>query len=244
MESLRESDSLFVELGQLLSKENLSLFDQVTSEVFFMVNPQDGNCHFISKSAADILGYTNDQLNVSFFLSLIHRDDKNNVLKYYSECAQKDFGPVISDNKRKLNCIDFRIVHKNGSWIWVALNCVLVSNKINGLPKVLFGGIRDITKRKEEELCLMHAIRCTHKTNGDFQPSPELHSEIHQDSFITPREKQILRLIGRGLSSREIADQLFVSSHTVIKHRKNIIAKFKVKNTAQLIREASRLFWI
>ncbi|MGI9543388.1 MAG: response regulator transcription factor, partial [Cyclobacteriaceae bacterium] len=91
---------------------------------------------------------------------------------------------------------------------------------------------------------LMHAIRCKHNKDSEFHPSPALNSETHQESFITPREKQILQLIGRGLSSREIADQLFVSSHTVIKHRKNIIAKFKVKNTAQLIREASRLFWI
>ncbi|MGI9541915.1 MAG: PAS domain S-box protein, partial [Cyclobacteriaceae bacterium] len=191
MESLRESDPLFVELGQLLSKENLSLFDQVTSELFFIVNPQNGNCQYISKSAVDILGYTNDKLNVSFFLSLIHLDDKSNVLEYYSKCAQEDFGLVIGDNKRKLNCIDFRILHKNGGWIWVALNCVLVSNQNNGLPKVLFGGIRDITKRKEEELCLMHAIRCKHNKDSEFHPSPALNSETHQESFITPREKQI-----------------------------------------------------
>lgn len=59
---------------------------------------------------------------------------------------------------------------------------------------------------------------------------------------ISKREKEVLLLISEGFSSKQIADELYISNHTAIKHRKNLIEKFKVKNTAQLIREASRLF--
>ena len=57
---------------------------------------------------------------------------------------------------------------------------------------------------------------------------------------ISKREKEVLLLIAEGFSSKQIADELYISNHTAISHRKNLIEKFKVKNTAQLIREASR----
>ena len=58
---------------------------------------------------------------------------------------------------------------------------------------------------------------------------------------ISSREKEVLRLVANGFSSKEISDQLFISSHTVTSHRKNLIEKFKVSNTAQLIKEASKM---
>lgn len=57
---------------------------------------------------------------------------------------------------------------------------------------------------------------------------------------ISPREKEVLILVADGFSSKQIADKLFISNHTAISHRKNLIEKFKVKNTAQLIKRASR----
>lgn len=57
---------------------------------------------------------------------------------------------------------------------------------------------------------------------------------------ISPREKEVLKLVADGFSSKQIADRLFISNHTAITHRKNLIEKFKVKNTAQLIKRASR----
>ena len=59
---------------------------------------------------------------------------------------------------------------------------------------------------------------------------------------VSKREKEVLLLISEGFSSKQIADELYISNHTAIKHRKNLIEKFKVKNTAQLIKEASRFF--
>ncbi len=56
-------------------------------------------------------------------------------------------------------------------------------------------------------------------------------------SSITTREKEILQLIALEHTSDEIAHLLLISSHTVLTHRKNLISKMKVKNTAGLIRE-------
>ncbi len=56
--------------------------------------------------------------------------------------------------------------------------------------------------------------------------------------LLTRREKEVLNLIADGLTNIEIADKLFVSASTVDSHRKNLIAKLNVKNTAALVRFA------
>jgi DNA-binding NarL/FixJ family response regulator len=56
--------------------------------------------------------------------------------------------------------------------------------------------------------------------------------------LLTRREKEVLNLIADGLTNNEIADKLFVSASTVDTHRKNLISKLNVKNTASLVRFA------
>jgi DNA-binding CsgD family transcriptional regulator len=55
---------------------------------------------------------------------------------------------------------------------------------------------------------------------------------------ITPREREVLELISKDYSYREIAEKLFMSKETVISHRKRLLSKFKVQNSAELIRAA------
>ena len=55
---------------------------------------------------------------------------------------------------------------------------------------------------------------------------------------LTPREKEILALIAEGFTNPQIAEKIFLSPFTVDSHRKNLLAKLNVKNTAMLIRFA------
>ncbi len=52
---------------------------------------------------------------------------------------------------------------------------------------------------------------------------------------ITDRELDIIRLIAEGLSNKLIADKLELSTHTVNTHRKNIMAKLNIPNTAGIV---------
>lgn len=52
---------------------------------------------------------------------------------------------------------------------------------------------------------------------------------------ISEREIEIIRLIAEGLTTKEIADQLFLSTHTIVTHRKNIMRKLGISNTAGLV---------
>jgi DNA-binding NarL/FixJ family response regulator len=51
---------------------------------------------------------------------------------------------------------------------------------------------------------------------------------------LTQREKQVLKLVGEGNTSREIADMLFISPKTVEKHRANLMKKLDIHNTSEL----------
>jgi DNA-binding NarL/FixJ family response regulator len=79
--------------------------------------------------------------------------------------------------------------------------------------------------------------------------SKELTSELIQlyrsggklkAEVLTHREKEVLKLIAEGKSSKEIADLLFISIYTVNNHRAKIIKKLGLKKTADLVRYAIR----
>jgi len=55
---------------------------------------------------------------------------------------------------------------------------------------------------------------------------------------LTKREKEILQLISEGLTNNQIAEKLFISQLTVDSHRKNLLTKLNVNNTASLIKLA------
>lgn len=58
---------------------------------------------------------------------------------------------------------------------------------------------------------------------------------------LTRREKEILLLLSKGMTSHEIAAQLFLSTFTVDTHRRNMLQKFNVHNTQALINMANQL---
>ncbi|MBE7693214.1 response regulator transcription factor [Tenacibaculum finnmarkense] len=55
---------------------------------------------------------------------------------------------------------------------------------------------------------------------------------------LTKREKEVLKLIAKEFTTKEIASQLFLSTHTIESYRKNLIAKLGVRNIAGLTRYA------
>jgi DNA-binding NarL/FixJ family response regulator len=63
-------------------------------------------------------------------------------------------------------------------------------------------------------------------------------AEVHEPGDITPREKEVLALVARGNSTKQVADILGISVRTVESHRINMLKKMKVNNTAELIKKA------
>jgi DNA-binding NarL/FixJ family response regulator len=59
---------------------------------------------------------------------------------------------------------------------------------------------------------------------------------------LTERELEILRLIAKGYKYKEVADQLFISLHTVKKHISNIFEKLQVNNRIEALNKSKGLF--
>ncbi|HLO91102.1 MAG: LuxR C-terminal-related transcriptional regulator [Chloroflexota bacterium] len=62
--------------------------------------------------------------------------------------------------------------------------------------------------------------------------------KLNNHPTLTKREKEVLLLIAEGHTNPEISKKLFISHFTVDSHRKNLLSKFKTKNTATLIKTA------
>ncbi len=62
--------------------------------------------------------------------------------------------------------------------------------------------------------------------------------ELPAISELTPREKEVLELVAKGNSTKQIADKLGIGTRTVESHRVNMLKKMKVNNTAELVRKA------
>ena len=66
-------------------------------------------------------------------------------------------------------------------------------------------------------------------------------NDLDFDSFsceaviLSERENEIIVLIAEGYTNNQIAEQLFLSNHTITTHRKNIMSKLGVKNTAGIV---------
>lgn len=99
---------------------------------------------------------------------------------------------------------------------------------------------------KDEMLTAIHAV-----AGGDSFFSHEISEMLlrqvtkspgheHSKHPLSKREAEVLKLIAEGYSNPEIAEKLFISIRTVDTHRRNILDKLRLKNTAGLVRYAIR----
>ncbi len=116
-------------------------------------------------------------------------------------------------------------------------------NQLSFISKMMDNGASGYLLKNASKQELMDAIY--HVAKGDVYLSDEAASTLQNTAsaapVITRREKEVLELIADGLTNAEIAAKLFISVATVDSHRKNLLTKFEVKNTAALVKTAAQL---
>ena len=117
-------------------------------------------------------------------------------------------------------------------------------NQQSFIEKMMDVGASGYVLKNATQEELMEAIHTVMK--GKTYLSDEVSQVLRKNEdagmpVLTRREKEVLELIGEGLTNNEIAQKLFVSVATVDKHRKNLLAKFEAKNIASLIKSAMKM---
>lgn len=88
---------------------------------------------------------------------------------------------------------------------------------------------------------VLNAIKAVHNGQTYFDANIELNADStskKKKGKLTKRQIEILRLVGQGKTSREIADELFIGIHTVDTHRKNMIRILGLHGKGELMRYA------
>lgn len=115
----------------------------------------------------------------------------------------------------------------------------------------LHAGAKGFVLKDADPGDLLHGVKAVNRGESFFSPAV---SRVMLDEYVdggaqvseadlkltslTDREREVLQLITEGKSSKEVASLMDVSIHTVDSHRKHLMEKLGVHNTAQLVRFA------
>ena len=139
--------------------------------------------------------------------------------KYLEELRFYNFVKRLPRKQRSDYCwvSKLRMRTASGDTVWVCHRLFYVPDPFNN---TLWGGGRAV------ELATGQVVELGSRSNG---------------KILTDREIQVLRLIDKGLMSKQIADTLSISVNTVSRHRQEILAKLQVKNSIEACRVAQDL---
>ena len=208
----------------------------------------------------DLTGYPNELFikdGMDFWFALICPQDMEAVTAKIIEAHKALFSPGNDPEHSEPLTMEYRFRHADGSWVWLRDTRYLVSyNEDKVIDKVLVrfellspteAELHELTellgKEKSCTRMLEHAL--VHQQARNKQPlagaTPANPAFVND---LTKREREILQLIGQGLSTKLIAGHCSISIHTVETHRRHLLEKLNVKNSMELIKEASKVFWL
>ncbi|MCF8233507.1 MAG: response regulator transcription factor [Bacteroidales bacterium] len=115
------------------------------------------------------------------------------------------------------------------------LHSLKMSHHIITLMAIDKGNLSDNIKKHFDEIISISGNKSELITRlRNFIGQKKREGEKTNNTGLSIRETDILKLVARGYTNQEIADQLFISTHTVISHRKNIVSKLGIKTVAGL----------
>lgn len=176
------------------------------------------------------------EIDPSFLESRIHPDDL--VIVGATQHRLLDFIQTFPIDQRKdyKHIYEFRAKNADGIYIRFVVQQQILELDEEGSPWLLFGIIDVSPDTSSLEQVKLRIIN--YKT-GEIIPFSIVEQKI--DIKLSVREKEILRMAGKGMLSKEISDKLSLSIHTVNKHRQNIMQKMNVNNVLEALDYARNL---
>jgi PAS domain S-box-containing protein len=201
----------------------------------WILNVRTGHYTFVSKNIELILGYSRIKFmegGIQFVESLIHPEDAAKVWELVKRAEKLLLAqPYEKRGLYQFNC-DFRLRRANGQYIRVLQQNTILHTDPKGNILYIIGSYTDITHWKKSDVITASLFSIEENISHVFTSAHEI---LQLQEVLTQREKEILCLVAKGYSSKQIAQHLCLSYYTVTKHRQNIIQKTRCKNTGDLV---------
>ena len=176
------------------------------------------------------------EIDPVYFEDRIHPDDA--IILRLTQDKLMDFLDHLPVNQQKdyKHIYEFRIKTKDGSYARFIFQQQILELDEDGDPWLILGLI---DPSPDTSLPGSVKLRIINYKTGEIVPFSILKQK--NDIKLSVREKEILELASRGLQSKEISTKLFLSIHTVNKHRQNIMQKMNTNNVVEAIDYARKL---
>lgn len=190
---------------------------------------------FVSSGFKEMLGLDLASIlkreGLPYMDKLLHPDDKETsamlVNKSWEFALQL---PVSKRTSYKYN-LEYRLRNSAGQYIRILQQLVILELDKKGNPLYTFGMCTDISYMGSLDSPTL-AILGPNEERYNYDPVSE---EIKENHIFTNRERELLKLLSKGLNSKEISKHLDISAQTVQKHRKNMLEKAGKSNTVELV---------
>ncbi|QIU97423.1 helix-turn-helix transcriptional regulator [Bacteroides faecium] len=190
---------------------------------------------FISQNFKTLLGLSVDadmNLENDLLEEYIHPDDLPILLNLQKRTLDYVFNLPHSEQANYKHVFDFRVLGISGQYIRVICQYQLLETE----DPVLLLGVVDISP--DQDLKAPVKFRLVNFKTGNIVNIPIIDNP---DVSLTKREVEVLKMVDEGLMSKEISDKLYISIHTVNRHRQNILEKMNVNNLSEAINYAKKL---
>ncbi len=224
-------------------KKLLELF-HVGDYYYYLFNTANGKIEYTSDGFEKILGYPAKIFSVEWILENMHPLNKPRFFAY-EKLVTEFFNQLNPEKVLKYKVsYDYRIKTKEGNYKWILQQVTTIQTDENGSVIRVVGVHTDISHLKNN-----------HKPSGlsflglEGEPSflniqDESNFLQHPQEKFTTKEKEILKLVAQGNTTKEIAEILNKSVHTINSHRKNIFQKTESKTVADLVAKTIENNWI
>jgi DNA-binding CsgD family transcriptional regulator len=221
--SILKKDIKLLDVLNVIDNSAISIFDLYQKKHIYL-----------SPRFETIYGFNIDEAHKEgneYFEKKVHPDDNNDAMKIGTYFFNFAISLPVAEKKNYKLINDYRIKNSEDKYIRVIEQFQALELDKHGNVWLALC-IMDLSPNQDISLPLQNKV--INFRTGELFHFPQKTNE----PALSKREKQILGLISEGLISKEIADCLFISVHTVNTHRQKILEKLEVKNSHEAIKLA------
>ena len=225
-------------------KKLLEIF-QVGESYYYIVNLAQVKMEYVSDKVIPIIGVrSREAFTVEYIFENVHPDDKERFIAH-EKTVTTFFNQLPPEKVLKYKVTyDYRLRRTDGQYIWILMQTVTIQTNESGAVIRVLGVQSDITHLKTGDIPAGLSFIGLDGEPSYYNVAVASGRQQASNELFTKREKEVLGLIVNAKSTKNIAETLFISIHTVNTHRKNILAKSGCYNTVDLVAKALQEGWV